>query len=122
MTQTATTTSAPTLSTEAVVVCQNLTKVYKDFWMRARARAVSNLSFEIRPREVFGLLGPNGSGKSTTIKMMLGLLRPSSGRVAIFGKAPSDVAIKSRVGYLPEESYLYGFLNARDTLDYYDKP
>jgi ABC-2 type transport system ATP-binding protein len=106
---------------DAVVVCQQLTKVYKDFWMRARARAVSNLSFEIRPREVFGLLGPNGSGKSTTIKMMLGLLKPSSGRVAIFGKAPTDVAIKSRVGYLPEESYLYGFLNARETLDYYGK-
>ncbi len=106
---------------DAVVVCQQLTKVYKDFWMRARARAVSNLSFEIRPHEVFGLLGPNGSGKSTTIKMMLGLLRPTSGRVAIFGKSPTDVAIKSRVGYLPEESYLYGFLNARETLDYYGK-
>jgi ABC-2 type transport system ATP-binding protein len=106
---------------DAVVVCQQLTKVYKDFWMRARAKAVSNLSFEIRPHEVFGLLGPNGSGKSTTIKMMLGLLKPSSGRVAIFGKASTDVAIKSRVGYLPEESYLYGFLNARETLDYYGK-
>jgi ABC-2 type transport system ATP-binding protein len=113
--------SAPNLSREAVVVCQNLTKVFKDFWMRARARAVTNLSFEIRPREVFGLLGPNGSGKSTTIKMMLGLLRPTSGRVAVFGKSSSDVAIKSRVGYLPEESYLYGFLNARETLDYYAK-
>jgi ABC-2 type transport system ATP-binding protein len=106
---------------ETIVVCQHLTKVYKDFWMRARARAVSDLSFEIRPREVFGLLGPNGSGKSTTIKMMLGLLRPTSGRVAVFGKSPTDVAIKSRVGYLPEESYLYGFLNARETLDYYGK-
>jgi ABC-2 type transport system ATP-binding protein len=109
------------MRTDAVVVCQQLTKVYKDFWMRARARAVTNLSFEIRPREVFGLLGPNGSGKSTTIKIMLGLLKATSGRVAIFGKAPTDVAIKSRVGYLPEESYLYGFLNARETLDYYGK-
>src|SRR5947208_6793245 len=93
--------AAPSLTKgDAIVVCQQLTKVYKDFWMRARAHAVSNLSFEIRPREVFGLLGPNGSGKSTTIKMMLGLLRPTSGRVAIFGKSPTDVAIKSRVGYL----------------------
>src|SRR4051812_42967800 len=120
MTQTATTLPG-TLSRDAVVVSQNLTKVYKDFWMRARARAVTNLSFEIRPREVFGLLGPNGSGKSTTIKMMLGLLRPTSGRVAVFGKSPTDVAIKTRVGYLPEESYLYPFLNARETLDYYGK-
>ncbi|MBL9002494.1 MAG: ABC transporter ATP-binding protein [Phycisphaerae bacterium] len=106
---------------DSLVVCQQVTKVFKDFWMRDRARAVSNLSFEIRPREVFGLLGPNGSGKSTTIKMILGLLRPTSGRVALFGKAPSDVSIKRRIGYLPEESYLYGFLNARETLDYYAK-
>ncbi|HYE63353.1 MAG TPA: ATP-binding cassette domain-containing protein [Phycisphaerales bacterium] len=106
---------------DAVVVSQNLTKVFKDFWMRDRARAVNTLNFEIRPREVFGLLGPNGSGKSTTIKMILGLLKPTSGRVAVFGHPPSDVSIKRRIGYLPEESYLYGFLNARETLEYYAK-
>ncbi|GJQ30731.1 MAG: hypothetical protein HBSAPP03_26150 [Phycisphaerae bacterium] len=110
-----------TIRTDSVVVCQHLTKVFKDFWMRDLARAVNDLSFEIRPREVFGLLGPNGSGKSTTIKVILGLLRPTQGRVAVFGKAPSDVSIKKRIGYLPEESYLYGFLNARETLDYYAK-
>ncbi len=104
-----------------VVVCQRLSKVFKDFWMRDRARAVDGLDLEIRPREVFGLLGPNGSGKSTTIKMILGLLRPTSGRVAVFGKPPTDVFVKSRIGYLPEESYLYPFLNARETLDYYAK-
>jgi ABC-2 type transport system ATP-binding protein len=106
---------------EPIVVCQQLSKVFKDFWMRDRARAVNNLTFDIRAREIFGLLGPNGSGKSTTIKMILGLLRPTGGRVAIFGKNPSDVAIKNRIGYLPEESYLYGFLNARETLEYYGK-
>ncbi|MEL7473404.1 MAG: ABC transporter ATP-binding protein [Planctomycetota bacterium] len=105
----------------AVVACQNLSKVFKDFWLRDRARAVDGVSFEIRPREVFGLLGPNGSGKSTTIKMMLGLLRPTAGRLVVFGKAPSDVGTKKRIGYLPEESYLYPFLNARETLDYYGK-
>ncbi|MFZ2873345.1 MAG: ABC transporter ATP-binding protein [Phycisphaerales bacterium] len=108
-------------SADAVVVCQQLTKVFKDFWMRDRARAVSHLTLEVRPREVFGLLGPNGSGKSTTIKMILGLLKPTSGRVAVFGKSPQDVDIKRRIGYLPEESYLYGFLNARETLEYYAK-
>ncbi|MBS0192084.1 MAG: ABC transporter ATP-binding protein [Phycisphaerales bacterium] len=113
--------STSTAGSPPVVVCQNLTKVFKDFWLRANARAVDNLSFEIRPREVFGLLGPNGSGKSTTIKIILGLLRPTSGRVAVFGKPPSDVAIKKRIGYLPEESYLYQFLNARETLQYYAK-
>ncbi len=104
-----------------VVAVQHLTKVFKDFWLRGRARAVDGLSFEIFPREVFGLLGPNGSGKSTTIKIILGLLTPTSGRVAVFGKPPSDVAVKHRIGYLPEESYLYPFLNARETLDYYGK-
>jgi len=73
------------------------------------------------PREVFGLLGPNGSGKSTTIKMILGLLHPTRGRLMVFGKPPTDVGIKRRIGYLPEESYLYPFLNARETLDYYGK-
>jgi ABC-2 type transport system ATP-binding protein len=104
-----------------VVIAQQLTRVFKDFWMRDHARAVNGVSFEIREREVFGLLGPNGSGKSTTIKMILGLLRPTGGRVSVFGKLPTDVSIKKRIGYLPEESYLYPFLNARETLDYYAK-
>ncbi|MBL8757933.1 MAG: ABC transporter ATP-binding protein, partial [Phycisphaerae bacterium] len=107
--------------TTPVVAVQALTKVFKDFWMRARARAVDSVSFHIDPGEIFGLLGPNGSGKSTTIKIILGLLQPTSGRVAVFGKHPTDVAIKNRIGYLPEESYLYPFLNARETLDYYGK-
>ncbi len=104
-----------------VVACQNLTKVFRDFWMRNRARAVDSLTFDLYPHEIFGLLGPNGSGKSTTIKVILGLLRPTRGRVAVFGKPPTDVNTKKRIGYLPEESYLYPFLNARETLDYYGK-
>ena len=108
-------------SPRAVVGCQQLTKVFKDFWVRDRARAVDRLDLVINEHEVFGLLGPNGSGKSTTIKLILGLLKPTSGRVSVFGKAPTDVAIKKRIGYLPEESYLYPFLNARETLDYYAK-
>jgi ABC-2 type transport system ATP-binding protein len=107
--------------TTPVVACQRLGKVFRDFWMRPRARAVEDLTFEIAPHEVFGLLGPNGSGKSTTIKMILGLLRPTSGRLVVFGRPATDVAIKSRIGYLPEESFLYPFLNARETLEYYAK-
>lgn len=106
---------------EAVVVCERLTKVFRDFWLRPRAKAVNAVSFEILRGEVFGLLGPNGSGKSTTIKILLGLLHKSSGLVSVFGKLPTDVAVKRRIGYLPEESYLYPFLNARETLDYYAK-
>lgn len=106
---------------DAIVACQSLTKTFKDFWMRSRARAVDNVTFHINRGEIFGVLGPNGSGKSTTIKIILGLLHKTSGRVSVFGKLPSDVGVKRRVGYLPEESYLYPFLNARETLDYYGK-
>ncbi len=108
-------------SSEPVVKCAGLTKIFRDFWLRPRARAVDHIDLEIRRGEVFGLLGPNGSGKSTTIKMILGLLYPTSGRIAVFGKRPEDVATKNRIGYLPEESYLYRFLNARETLDYYGR-
>lgn len=104
-----------------IVVAQNLTKLFKDFWLRDRARAVDGITFEVRRGEIFGLLGPNGSGKSTAIKLMLGLLKKTKGRLAVFGKAPNDVEVKRRIGYLPEESYLYPFLNARETLDYYAK-
>ena len=113
--------AVPAATGRPVIACQRLSKVFKDFWMRDRARAVDGIDFVVNEREVFGLLGPNGSGKSTTIKLILGLLKPTSGRVAVFGKPPTDVATKKRVGYLPEESYLYPFLNARETLDYYGK-
>lgn len=106
---------------QPVIACQQLSKVFKDFWMRQRVRAVDRLDLEVRKGEVFGLLGPNGSGKSTTIKIILGLLHKSAGRVAVFGRLPTDVSIKKRIGYLPEETHLYPFLNARETLDYYAK-
>lgn len=104
-----------------VVQTAGLTKVFRDFWRRAKVEAVKNLDLEIRRGEVFGLLGPNGSGKSTTIKLLLGLLYPTRGRIAVFGRAPTDVSIKARIGYLPEESYLYRFLDARETLNYYGR-
>ena len=104
-----------------VVQTVGLTKVFKDFWRRPRVEAVKDLDLDIRPGEVFGLLGPNGSGKSTAIKMLLGLLYPTRGRISVFGRPPTDVTIKKRIGYLPEESYLYQFLNARETLDFYGR-
>ncbi len=76
---------------------------------------------QIQPGEVFGLLGPNGSGKTTTIKMLLGLLYPTKGRISVFGRPPTDVSVKARIGFLPEESYLYRFLVAHETLDYYGR-
>ncbi|MFG0251278.1 MAG: ATP-binding cassette domain-containing protein, partial [Phycisphaerales bacterium JB038] len=95
---------------QPIVAARGLTKVFKDFWMRDKVRAVDDLDLEIHPHEVFGLLGPNGSGKSTTIKMILGLFHKTSGALAVFGRSPDDVAIKRRIGFLPEESYLYPFL------------
>jgi ABC-2 type transport system ATP-binding protein len=104
---------------ESVVTVRGLTKVFKDFWGRPKARAVDNVDFEVRPGEVFGLLGPNGSGKSTTVKMLLGLLYPTRGRIEVFGHSPRHVATKSRIGYLPEESYLYRYLDSNETLDFF---
>ena len=104
---------------EVVVTVRGLTKVFKDFWGRPKARAVDNVDFEVRRGEVFGLLGPNGSGKSTTVKLMLGLLYPTKGHIEVFGHSPRHVATKSRIGYLPEESYLYRYLNSRETLDFF---
>ena len=90
-----------------------------DFWGRPKAKAINEVNFEVRRGEVFGLLGPNGSGKSTTIKILLGLLNPTRGAVRIFGRSPRDVKTKERIGYLPEESYLYRFLDSEETLDFF---
>jgi ABC-2 type transport system ATP-binding protein len=106
-------------SKEVVVAVRGLTKVFKDFWGRPKARAVDNVDFEVRRGEVFGLLGPNGSGKSTTVKMLLGLLYPTKGHIEVFGHSPRHVVTKSRIGYLPEESYLYRYLNSHETLDFF---
>jgi ABC-2 type transport system ATP-binding protein len=109
----------PQSSGEVVVSVRGLTKVFKDFWNRPKARAVDNVDFEVRRGEVFGLLGPNGSGKSTTVKLLLGLLYPTKGHIEVFGHSPRHVQTKSRIGYLPEESYLYRYLNSRETLDFF---
>jgi ABC-2 type transport system ATP-binding protein len=104
---------------EVIVSVRGLTKIFKDFWNRPKARAVDDVDFEVRRGEVFGLLGPNGSGKSTTVKLMLGLLYPTKGQIEVFGHSPRHVATKARIGYLPEESYLYRYLNSRETLDFF---
>lgn len=107
--------------TERVIEVKDLTKVFRDFWRRPKVRALDGVSFEVKRGEVFGLLGPNGSGKSTTLKTMLGLLYPTSGTIEMFGRSPRDVKAKALVGYLPEESYLYGYLTAEETLEFYGK-
>jgi ABC-2 type transport system ATP-binding protein len=111
----------PDYDPNVVIETQNLTKVYRDFWGRQKVRALNALDLEVRKGEIFGLLGPNGSGKSTTIKLLLGLLFPTSGRALVFGQNSTEVTKNERIGYLPEESYLYKFLTAEETLDFYGR-
>ncbi len=114
---------APTSSTdrEVVIETRNLSKIYRDFWGRKKVHALKSLDIEVQKGEIFGLLGPNGSGKSTTIKLILGLLFPTSGRVLVFDKDATETRKNERIGYLPEESYLYKFLTAEETLDFYGR-
>src|SRR5688572_23298115 len=100
-----------TLLNNEAVHTEHLTKVYKDFWGRDKVRALDDLSLPIHRGEVFGPLGPNGSGKSTTIKLLLGLIFPTAGSASVLGHAAGDTSINEKVGFLPEESYLYRFLN-----------
>lgn len=109
------------MANEPVIEIRNLSKIYRDFWGRKKVQAVKSLNLEVYRGEVFGLLGPNGSGKTTTMKMLLGLLFPTSGEMKILGKPASDVSKNEKIGYLPEESYLYRFLNADETLDFYGR-
>jgi ABC-2 type transport system ATP-binding protein len=99
----------------------SLTKIFSDWWGRAKVYAVNELSLQVKYNQVFGLLGPNGSGKTTTLKMLLGLLHPTKGKALVLGGDGADPKINSRIGFLPEESYLYRYLNARETLDFYGR-
>ena len=113
--------STASTETDVVIETRNLGKIYRDFWGVKKVSALNALDIEVKRGEIFGLLGPNGSGKSTTIKLVQGLLFPTSGRAFVFGKDARDVSKNERIGYLPEESYLYKFLNAEETLDFYGR-
>ena len=106
---------------DVIVETRKLTKVYRDFWGRQKKIALQALNLQINRGEIFGLLGPNGSGKTTTIKLLLGLLFPTEGDALVFGEPATDVRKNERIGYLPEESYLYRFLDAEETLDFYGR-
>jgi ABC-2 type transport system ATP-binding protein len=111
---------APSNDSPAVET-QNLTKIYRDFWGRDKVRALTGLDLTIKRGEVFGLLGPNGSGKSTTIKLLLGLIFPTRGSARVLGHPAGDTAVNEKIGFLPEESYLYRFLNGEEILRFYGK-
>ena len=99
----------------------NLTKIYKPRPFLPPKKALSNLTLEIYEGEVFGFLGPNGAGKSTTIKLILDLIKPSSGYVKIFDEKNGSKKIKSRLGYLPEFSTYNNYLTPRELLTMYGR-
>lgn len=107
------------MNNDIAIETEDLTKAYKSFWGRRKILALDKLNIAIQKGEIFGLLGPNGSGKTTTLKLLLGLISPTEGRAYVLGKSTNDVAIKSKIGFLPEESCFYRFLNADETLDFY---
>src|SRR4051812_18447278 len=109
------------ISTDEAIRTDHLTKVYRDFWGRPKVTALDDLNLTIRRGEVFGLLGPNGSGKSTTIKLLLGLIFPTNGSASVLGFPAGSTEVNERVGFLPEESYLYRFLNGEETLRFYGR-
>ncbi len=109
------------MNNDVIIETRNLTKVYRDFWGRPKVLALKALDLKVHRGEIFGLLGPNGSGKTTTIKLLLGLLFPTEGEALIFNEPTTNVAKNERIGYLPEESYLYKFLNAEETLHFYGR-
>lgn len=109
------------MSENTALEVDHVMKVFRDFWLRPKVRAVDDISFNVKRGEVFGLLGPNGSGKSTTLKMVLGLLHPTAGRIRILGASPRDNSIKSAIGYMPEETYLYKHLTAHESLDFFGR-
>jgi ABC-2 type transport system ATP-binding protein len=109
------------MSETSAISIQNLTKIYPIPFKREKVTAVSNLSLTVEPGQVYGLLGPNGSGKSTTMKIVLGLVSPTSGRTEIFGRDSTSVESREDVGFLPENPYFYKYLTGEETLHFYAK-
>jgi len=105
----------------AAVKTEGLTKTYKLLTRREPVSAVSNLSIEVSEGEIFGFLGPNGAGKTTTIKMLLGLVYPSSGNAWILGKPAGDIEIKRQISYLPETPYFYDYMTGAEILRFYGR-
>jgi len=100
---------------------EGLHKVFPVGFRRRKVYAVRGIAFEVPPGAIFGFLGPNGAGKTTTIKMLTGLIRPSAGRLSIFGRDVEDLSVRQRVGYLPEQPYFYDYLTPAELLDHFGR-
>lgn len=105
------------MKSEPVLEVRDLHKTFYLGFFRRRVDAVRGVSFAVRKGEIFGLVGPNGAGKTTTIKMALQLIFPSQGSVSLFGKDSSDLGARGRLGYLPENPYIYSYLKPLEFLD-----
>jgi len=104
---------------DLVVQTEQLSKIFRvGFWGK-RVTAVESLNLEVRHGEVFGFLGPNGAGKTTTLKMLMGLIHPTSGHAQLFGRELGDPQTKARLGFLPESPYFYDYLSSREFLGFY---
>ena len=108
------------MSTPAVQI-ENISKIFPVPLRRQRVQAVKNLSLVVEPGQVYGLLGPNGCGKSTTLKILLGLVTPNSGRALVFGKDSREYRSRRDVGFLPENPYFHKFLTAAELLAFHGK-
>jgi len=104
---------------EIVLQVEGLTKIYRSLFTPVGVKAVDNLNLTIRRGETYSIVGPNGSGKTTTLKILLGLIFPTSGRTSIFGRDISDLSVRERIGFLPEDAYLYDCFNGEELLDFY---
>ena len=101
---------------------ENLTKEYPYGFLHLKKKtSLEGLTLQVESGEVFGFLGPNGAGKSTTIKLLMGLIFPTSGRARMLGKPATDIAMHRHIGYLPEQPYFYDYLTATEVLDYFAK-
>lgn len=104
----------------SIVEIENLTKDYEvGFWRKKKVRALEDLSLTVMPGQIFGFLGGNGAGKTTTIKILMGLLFPTSGTARILGSDISDVSMHKRIGYCPENPYFYDYLTASELMKYF---
>ena len=106
---------------DVIIQTQGLAKIYRPPFARVGKTALEGLTIDVKRGEIFGLVGPNGSGKTTTLKLLLGLIKPSAGSITIFGQGPDNVAVKKRIGFLPDGPYFYDHLNSYEVLDFYGK-
>jgi ABC-2 type transport system ATP-binding protein len=107
------------MNTPAIEI-EGLTKDYAvGFWRKKMRRSLDHLSLQVNEGEAFGFLGPNGAGKTTTLKLLMGLIFPTSGSARVRGRSIADVGMHREIGYMPEQPYFYDYLTARELLDYF---